>query len=343
MTNNNNETSGLRIISLFSGCGGMDLGFINAGHKIVWANDYDADSCLTYEKNLGHKVICGKIEDVKSKDIPEGDVVIGGFPCQGFSIANPYRAVEDKRNQLYLELLRIIKDKNPKYFVAENVVGICSMGGYETQKDKQAHLGIVFKTILSELSKANELGYNVAFKILNAADYGVPQIRRRVIILGTRKDILPILKHPQPTHSKIGAGRLSKWISVESALSGLPEEPTAAIPNHIGTSHAVKINGYIGNRATLSFNPSPTIVGRGGGSGGPVIIPHPNLKRRMTVREVARLQSFPDDFIFYGTISSQYRQIGNAVPWPLAYNIAKMLPKPNQISSLLLSSQSLLQ
>lgn len=342
MSNNNNE-SGLRIISLFSGCGGMDLGFINAGHKIVWANDYDADACLTYGKNLGHEAICGSIEDVKSEDIPEGDVVIGGFPCQGFSIANPYRGVEDKRNQLYLELLRIIKDKNPKYFVAENVMGICSTGGYATPEDKKAHLGIVFKAILNELSKANKMGYHVEFKILNAADYGVPQIRRRVIILGTRKDISPILKHPQPTHSKMGIGGLPKWLSVESALSGLPEEPTPAIPNHMGTSHAVKINGYLGNRATLPFNPSPTIVGRGGGTGGPIIIPHPNLKRRMTVREVARLQSFPDDFIFYGAISSQYRQIGNAVPWPLAYSVAKMIPKPNQISSLLLSSQSLLQ
>lgn len=334
---------GLNIISLFAGCGGMDLGFIKAGHTIVWANDNDVDACLTYEKNIHHKPICSNIETIHSADIPEGDVVIGGFPCQGFSIANQYRTTEDKRNQLYLELLRIIKEKNPKYFIAENVVGICSIGGYETPADKKAHLGSIFKVIIKELSKANRIGYHVEFRILNAADFGVPQIRRRVIILGTRKDVIPILKHPNPTHSKTGQNGLPKWLSVGETLMGLPDEPSANIPNHLGTLHTVKINGYIGNRVTLTTKPSPTIVGRGGGTGGPIIIPHPNLKRRMTVRETARLQSFPDDFIFYGAISSQYRQIGNAVPWPLAYNIAKMLPKANQISYHLLSAQALLK
>ncbi len=322
------NTQGLRVISLFSGCGGMDLGFIMAGHSIVWANDFDKDSCDTYEANFNYRPICAKIEDIKSEEIPEADVVIGGFPCQGFSIANPYRKIEDSRNKLYLELLRIIKDKHPLYFVAENVVGLCSIGGYENEKDRKNHQGRVLKAILKELENANEYKYNVEFKILNSADFGVPQLRRRVIILGTRKDVIPILKHPTPTHSQ------DQWFTVEEALRGLPEEPNPEIPNHVGTLHKVKINGYIGNRAIDPFKPSPTIVGRGGGTGGPIIIPHPNKKRRMTVREVARLQCFPDKFIFKDSISSQYRQIGNAVPWPLAYNIAKMLPKPSQISYL---------
>jgi len=318
----------MKIISLFCGAGGMDKGFIEAGHDIVWANDNDPDSCNTYEKYFGHKPICKPIEDISSDDIPNADVVIGGFPCQGFSIANPYRNTKDKRNKLYIELKRIIADKKPKYFIAENVTGLCSLGGYKNKKDKKEHKGIILKKILKELKKANEIGYHVEFKILNSADFGVPQIRKRVIILGTRKDILNKLKHPNPTYSK------EEWKTVGETLEGLPEKPDkkgdkkpSEFHNHIGTAHKIKINGYIGNRKTNADKPSPTIVGRGGGTGGPVIIPHPNGKRRMTVRETARLQSFPDDFIFEGSVTSQYRQIGNAVPWLLAFHIAKMLPE----------------
>jgi DNA (cytosine-5)-methyltransferase 1 len=302
----------------------MDIGFMRAGHKIVWANDNDVDSCTTYEKNLKHKVVCKDIEKVSSKEIPNGDIVIGGFPCQGFSIANQYRNVDDKRNKLYLQLLRVIRDKKPKYFVAENVAGLCSIGGYDCEDDRKKHLGRVLKVILKDLEKATKIGYHVEFKILNAVDYGVPQSRRRVIILGTRKDIKKTIKHPKPTHGKDNG--LKKWNTLGEALKGLPETPTDRIANHIGTNHRVKINGHLGNRITDPKKPSPTIVGRGGGTGGPVIIPHPNLKRRMTVRETARLQSFDDTFIFYGSISSQYRQIGNAVPWQLAFNIAKEIP-----------------
>ncbi len=161
--------------------------------------------------------------------------------------------------------------------------------------------------------------------------FGVPQLRKRIIILGTRKDVKKILRHPSPTHSEnpnlLKYTGLKKWKTLGEALKGIPEKPNSKIANHAGTAHKVKINGYIGNRKTNPKKPSPTIVGRGGGTGGPVIIPHPNLKRRLTVRETARIQNFPDDFIFYGSMSSQYRQIGNAVPWLLAYNIAKMIPK----------------
>ncbi len=323
----------MKVVSLFSGCGGMDLGFIKAGHQLVWVNDNDSDSLETYKdyfcKKLGmdtNHVCLENIEKVKTDNIPDCDVVIGGFPCQGFSMANPYRHTEDNRNKLYIELLRVIKEKKPKYFIAENVPGICSIGGYETKEDKKNHEGRIFKMILNELRNANEMGYYVKFKILNAADFGVPQTRRRVIILGTRKDIEPKLMHPEPTHDKNSSKKNHQWKTVKDALIGIPEKPDEKIPNHLGTSHKVTINGYLGNRPTNPNKPSPTIAGRGGGTGGPVIIPHPNLKRRMTVRETARIQCFPDDFIFKGSISSQYRQIGNAVPWPLAYNIALMLP-----------------
>ena len=296
----------MKIISLFCGAGGMDLGFVKAGHSIVWANDNDPDSCLSYEKYFGHKPVCKDIEKVPSSEIPKGDVVIGGFPCQGFSVANPYRHVKDKRNKLYLELLRVIKDKQPKYFVAENVTGLLSIGN-----------GEVIKMIMKDFKEAR---YKAQYKVLNSADFGVPQKRMRVVILGTREDITNRIWHPKPTHK-------NHWSTVRNAISDLPEpSDSCKIPNHHGTSHKVKINGFMGNRKTDWNKPAPTIVGRGGGTGGPVIIPHPNLKRRMTVRECARLQSFPDNFVFYGSKSSQYRQIGNAVPWPLAYNIAKNIP-----------------
>jgi DNA (cytosine-5)-methyltransferase 1 len=321
----------MKVVSLFTGAGGMDIGFTKAGHEIIWANDIDQDSLESYahyfEKkfNLNKKhVVVGDIKKIASSAIPDSDIVIGGFPCQGFSLANPYRGVEDSRNELYLEILRILKDKKPKYFVAENVTGLHSIGGYESKEDKKNKLGRVLKIILQEFEEA---GYTVKWKILNAADFGVPQSRRRIIILGTRKDISTIVTHPEPTHSKLG-DNLPKYKTLGEAISDLPEEPNPnyKISNHVGTSHKVKINGFIGNRKTDPNKPSPTIVGRGGGTGGPVIIPHPNAKRRLTVRECARIQCFPDDFEFYGSNSSAYRQIGNAVPWPLAYHVAKMIP-----------------
>lgn len=327
----------MRIISLFSGAGGMDIGFAEAGHQIVWANDFDEDSVNTYKKYFNKKyglsedhVVLEDIKKIKIEDIPDGDVVVGGFPCQGFSIANPYRKVEDSRNELYIELLRIIEGKKPKYFVAENVTGLHSIGGYESAQDKKDKLGRVLKMILNDLSN---VGYKVHWKILNAKDFGVPQSRRRIVILGTRNDIEPEIKHPTPTHGssmklETTNKQLLPYKTLGDAISDLPEEPDEnyPIPNHVGTSHRVKINGYIGNRKTNPDAPAPTIVGRGGGTGGPVIIPHPNGQRRLTVRETARLQAFPDDFEFIGSNSSCYRQIGNAVPWPLAYHIAKMIP-----------------
>jgi DNA (cytosine-5)-methyltransferase 1 len=315
----------MKVVSLFCGAGGMDYGFLKANHEIIWANDFDKDSVNTYKKNICKEfdlpeehVVLEDIKKICSSEIPECDVVIGGFPCQGFSVANPYRHVEDSRNILYLELLRIIKDNKPKYFVAENVPGILNIGK-----------GKVIKMIMKDFKDA---GYKAHYKILNAADFGVPQKRRRVIILGTRDDVEPTIVHPKPTYSPkpkttIEGRTLKRWLTVREAISDLPEPDTGKdIPNHYGTKHKVKVNGFIGNRATKWDDPSPTIVGRGGGTGGPVIIPHPNLHRRMTVRETARLQSFPDTFIFEGSTSSQYRQIGNAVPWLMAYHIAKMIP-----------------
>lgn len=310
----------MKVVSLFCGCGGLDLGFERTGHEIIWANDIDKNAIETYKNNFNiekTRLVLDAIENIPSNNIPECDIVIGGFPCQGFSVANPYRKEEDQRNQLYLELLRIIKDKKPKYFLAENVTGITNLGGYETKEDNKNKTGKIFKMILNDFNIA---GYNVVWKIVNSADFGVPQLRKRVIIIGIRKDINFIYKFPQPLYKK------DEYKTIKDAIFNLPRDYCAKIPNHQGSQHKVKINSYLGNRKLDWDKPSPTILGRGGGTGGAVIHPHPDLHRRLTVRECARIQSFEDDFIFYGSNGSAYIQIGNAVPPKLAYYLAINFP-----------------
>lgn len=174
-----------RVISLFSGAGGMDLGFINAGFDIVWANDFFKEAVESYKKNVDDRIVYGDITKIASSEMPDDiDLVIGGFPCQGFSIANTKRSMKDERNFLYKEMLRVIDDKKPKFFVAENVKGILSM-----------KKGKVFEMIKKDFKK---LGYNVDAKLLNAAEYGVPQARERVVIIGNRIGVKN--PYPTPTH-----------------------------------------------------------------------------------------------------------------------------------------------
>lgn len=162
-----------RVISLFSGAGGMDMGYTQSGFDIVWANDFFKEACDTYRLNFGDYIVHGDITQISSDEMPDDiDVVIGGFPCQGFSVANNRRSMEDKRNFLYKELLRVIRDKRPLFFMAENVKGLISMEN-----------GKVIEMIINDFS---ELGYRVDYKVLNAAEYGVPQTRERVIIMGNR-------------------------------------------------------------------------------------------------------------------------------------------------------------
>ena len=175
----------MNVVSLFSGAGGLDLGFVQAGHTVIWANDLFEDAVKTYRMNLGDHIVQKNIYDIPSEEIPDTDIVIGGFPCQGFSVANTGRHEDDERNRLYLEMIRVIRDKSPKYFLAENVKGILSLGK-----------GQVFQNILSDF---RSLGYDVQYRLMNAADYGVPQKRFRVIIVGVRGDSrggVVILPHP---------------------------------------------------------------------------------------------------------------------------------------------------
>lgn len=372
----------MKVISMFSGSGGMDLGFILAGHEIVWANDFDKDAKETYVNNISkyenHPYILGDIEeylDISEEEIndivPDGDILIGGFPCQGFSIANINRNMEDERNKLYLQILKMLKAKKPKFFILENVKGLENMLG-----------GRVLKMIINDLLNPDkDLRYKVRYNILNALDYGVPQNRERIIIFGVREDVeftIPELSNTfnsandiktlfiRPTHSKesevldelpaykkienlykkwlngqeildkeyINSKELKKHTTLRETIYDLPRnfDKEFDIKNHVGSKsklHPIedKRSKYVGNRPTNWDSHSPTIMGRGSGTGGPLIIPHPDHKRRLSVRETARIQSFPDEFIFIGSNSSCYRQIGNAVPVLMAYNIANILPK----------------
>lgn len=300
----------MNVVSLFSGAGGLDLGFILAGHDIIWANDLYGDAVETYKKNIGDHIVCEDIKNIPASEIPQCDIIIGGFPCQGFSVANTKRHAGDQRNELYKQLCRIIKEKQPKFFLAENVKGLTNL-----------EHGAVFEMILNDFK---ELGYKVKAKILNAADYGVPQTRLRVIITGVRNDIDFEYVYPEPTHDKEGKNGLPKWITVADAFADIPDPDLPNdLANHEYSRYKMDFNGYIGHRRTDPDKPSPTVTARGDDKGGVVILPHPNGERRMTCREVATIQSFPRDFCFVGNRSSVYRQIGNAVPPLLGKAIAE--------------------
>ncbi len=311
----------MKIISLFSGAGGFDLGLLQTGHEIVWANDNDNDAVETYKNNIGDHIFLGDIESVKSETLPASEVVIGGFPCQGFSQANMLRHNKDERNKLYLEFFRIIKDLQPFYFLAENVRGILSLAE-----------GKAIQIIEKDFASA---GYRVKKELFNMADYGVPQNRWRVIIAGTRSDLPENMdfSFPSPTHShplKTDNLGLKHWVTVGEALKGLPEPGTIAanhIPNHLCSKYKVTNRNFTGHRWTDPNKPSPTILARGNGKGGVCAIQHPLNHRRMSVRESALIQSFPLNFEFHGKLNSCYRQVGNALPSLFAAILGKELKK----------------
>ncbi len=305
----------MKVISLFSGAGGLDLGFVWAGYNVVWAIDNFADAACTYRHNIGDHIVCDDIESVNLQGVQDVDVVIGGFPCQGFSVANIKRSASDGRNKLYQQFVRFIEAKRPKYFVAENVKGILSL-----------EKGKIFKQILEDFSRD---GYRVQHALLNAADFGVPQLRQRVFLFGIREDISGQSSFfpPTPTHAHPNNARrlnLLPWVSVGESLKDIPEpHERHGLMNHDFTKYKLTFNGYLGHRKIDPNMPSPTITARGDERGGVVILHHPNNHRRMSARETAIVQSFPIDFFFCGSRTSAYRQIGNAVPPLLAKAVAQ--------------------
>jgi DNA (cytosine-5)-methyltransferase 1 len=292
----------MKIISLFSGAGGLDLGLVQAGNLVIWANDIDRDAVASYKMNIGDYIICADIRDVDIITLPnDADAVAGGFPCQGFSQANLRRTVGDERNLLYTFFHKVINEKQPKFFIAENVKGILSLGG-----------GEVIKRIAADFQNA---GYITSINLVNMADYAVPQTRQRVFIIGQRNDLGNEMRFCFPRKTNGRDGIPQPWISIESALRHYPEpgEPNEYL-NHVCSSYKVEYRDFTGHRATDSLKPCPTILARGNGKGGVCAIPHYNGKRRLTIRESATIQTFPENFEFAGQMNSCYRQIGNAVP-----------------------------
>lgn len=303
----------MRVVSLFSGAGGFDLGARLAGHQVVWANDVLKDAVATYRRNLGEHIVEGDITQIPSSEIPRANLVIGGFPCQGFSIANWNRSAADPRNRLYRAFVRVVTDLQPEYFVAENVRGILSL-----------ERGAVFERILRDFRTA---GFRVRYALLNAANFGVPQNRYRVFILGVREDVP--CDPPFPPSASHGSSRgLLKPVSIGEALRGLPApSESGRLANHVCSQFKLKHNGYINHRPVDPSKPAPTVTARGDTRGGAMINYHPNGERRLTVRETAIIQGFPNDFVFEGSMTSAYLQVGNAVPPPLARVVLSCLPR----------------
>ena len=299
----------MRVVSLFSGCGGLDLGLIRAGHRVVWANDILEDACETYRRNIGDHIYCGDITKVDFAAIPKCDVVVGGFPCQGFSIANMNRREDDPRNRLYRQFLRALREIQPKYFFAENVRGILSL-----------EKGAVFKKILRDFEAT---GYVVQYRLFNVAEFGVPQNRYRVILFGTRSDLPYAAPFDiPPTHGK---GR-APFKSIGEALKNIPEpDAPHSLTNHVCSQYKLKHTGFINHRPVDPNKPAPTVTARGDTKGGAMINHHPNNRRRLSVRETAVIQSFPNSFEFVGNMTSCYMQIGNAVPPKFGEVLGKFL------------------
>lgn len=392
------------LVSLFAGCGGLDLGFSFAEFKLLWANDFCKNAVDTYKKNIGDHIVLGDITKIPSTEIPDSfDVLVGGFPCQGFSVANNKRNMQDQRNFLYKELLRVIADKKPKVFLAENVKGLLSMEG-----------GRVFEMILNDFTA---LGYDVSYRVLKASDFGVPQNRERVIIIGNRigvENLFPMETHGSVEKCSDEVSGLLPYVSVKDVIGFLAEERIReesfelsdgqVIYNHMARTNVAdsfwdrkyevsqkeictylrewknkagisskeidKRLGYLHTaphwfrsdtsgsiprphdwvelKKILGFDdtydervltlvekeivfeqslrvsnwdtPSDTIT-----ASSPEI--HPNKQRRLSARECAILQTFPMDFVFEGSLSAMYRQIGNAVPCKLAYQLALCIKK----------------
>ena len=298
-----------RVASLFAGCGGLDLGFVGGfdflgkryprtGFEVVWANELNPSACKTYARNLGDHVVCGDVKDVIG-DIPQGvDVVMGGFPCQDISINGKMLGIKGRRSCLYTYIVDAVKRLQPKAFVAENV-------GSLMMKQNEFSL----KTILADFQS---LGYDVSYHVYHAEDYGVPQTRERVIFVGTRPDVGRFAV-PKPLKAKP--------VTASEALGDLETRERDKAFSHVWSEAAP--SGEQGSRRLVADRPGYTIRAECHGN----IQFHYRLPRRISMREAARIQSFPDSFVFPCGIRETERQIGNAVPPVLAWHVAKAVRK----------------
>ena len=341
----------LNAIDLFCGCGGLSYGFERAGFNILLGIDNDKKALETFEFNhKGSKSICGDITEVTYEEHikpligdKQIDVIIGGPPCQGMSLSGP-RKFDDPRNKLYLTYIRLVEEIKPRAFVIENVPGLVGLFGGQI-KDSIIH-------------KFTQMGYSIQYKILCAADYGVPQSRRRVVFVGLKEGEF---EYPEPLkeivtcrmalddlpalENELGEENVNYATEATNSYQQLMRARSNVVKNHIAANHSEKVRHIIslvpdgGNYKDLpeeyresrnfhvawtrfaSDKPAPTI------DTGHRHHFHYKYNRVPTVRECARLQSFPDDFVFLGNKTQQFRQVGNAVPPIMAECIAKQLRK----------------
>lgn len=310
----------LRVASLFCGCGGTDVGLLgnfdflgkhydSNSMEIVYANDIDDNACNIFRENFKITPDSRDIREVKSEELPEFDILTGGFPCQSFSIIaqNPKRlGVKDERGKLFFEMCRILRERQPKCFIAENVKGILT-----------ANKRSAFPLIIKEFEGS---GYDVQYRILNSADYGVPQKRERVIIVGFRKDLHISFNFPDaeiesedgyaPLREVIEADVDEKYFFSDRAVAGMMKKRES-----MNKGRAQDINkpcNTVGaHLAKVSLNSTDPVLMQG------------NRYRRFTPREVARIQSFPDEFELVGSEAAQYRALGNAIPPVMFWYVAR--------------------
>lgn len=300
-------TDDYKVVSLFSGCGGLDLGFRGGfsfhGNEypknpftIIWANEINKAACATYKANVDKRIIEGPIEETFESMPTIADVVIGGFPCQDISINGKMAGVDGKRSGLYIWMVKAVDRIRPKIFIAENVKALL-------MKRHEASLARV-------MSDFSAIGYNISYRLYDAANYGVPQTRERVIIVGIRKDINVEFTPPVPITTE-------RPITAREALRDLENVPEDPAINHIWS--AAKPSSGQGLRFLTADAPATTMRSECHGN----LQFHYALPRRISMREAARIQSFPDDFKFEAKLRETERMIGNAVPPVFAWHIAK--------------------
>lgn len=297
-------------ISLFSGAGGLDIGLDHAGIKTLWANDFNHDACETYKLWSDAEVVEGDIGKVDFTTLPDTDVITGGFPCQGFSLAGP-RKIDDSRNSLYRHFVRLVDLKKPKIFIAENVKGILTLGN-----------GTIIDAIVDDFQSK---GYIVQYKLLNAADYSVPQERMRVIIVGVRNDIKSTFSYPEkenrtvtlrdvlwkmesPKDDEICTAPYSSRYMSRNRKRGW-DEISYTIP-----AMAKQVALHPSSPDMIKVDTDLWKFGEG-------------VTRRLSYKEASAIQTFPSNMVFIGDLTSKYKQIGNAVPVKLAEAIGKSVYK----------------
>ena len=318
----------MNIISLFTGAGGLDLGFHQAGFNTIWANEYDKEIWETYETNFSYtKLDKRSIVNIPSSEIPDAIGLIGGPPCQSWSEAGSLRGINDKRGQLFFEFIRVLRDKKPLFFLAENVSGMLASRHSDALENIKNH----FK----------ESGYNLSFKLLNASDYGVAQDRERVFFIGFRDDLDITFKFPKKLNRK---KTLKDVIWDLKDNVSLPDEKNYTLNSCEVLNHEYMLGGfssmYMSRNRVRSWDEQSFTI-QAGGRHAPLhpqapkmekigkdkqgfISGYEHLYRRLSIRECARIQSFPDNHKFcYKNLSAGYKMVGNAVPPTLAFHLAK--------------------